>query len=197
MTPEAEQVRSVLRWSLDLLRDAESRGGRVALPGYATAPLNRMLARGDHLTAADIISSYCPSMQTPEGVAEYLSWIRRDRRPSTILRRTEVPGLPLAENMIARMRAYSRGEDRRLLEQGSVMTWKRLEDHWPGRVWFSLRDDYERLAERLYRAEKVFICQTSDFVVKVDRIRDCAHDRSGEEEASLRSVDARAGRPDP
>lgn len=175
MTPDAEMVRSVLGWAIRLQQEAESRGGRVALPGYATAPLNRMLARGDHLTAADIIASYCPSLQTEEGVAEYLSWIRRDRRPSTIARRTEVPGLPLAEKMIERMRAYAMGEDRRLLEQGSVMTWKRLEDHWPGRVWFSLRDDYERLASRLYRAEKLFICQTSDFVVEMDRIRDRAH----------------------
>jgi hypothetical protein len=56
------------------------------------------------------------------------------------------------------------------------MTWKQLETHWPGRVWFSLRDDYEVLAEKFWRAEQLFICETAEFVVKMDKLRDRARE---------------------
>lgn len=173
MTPGAETVRSTLRWALPIVLDADASGSSPPT-GYSQVSFGRMLARGDHMTAADIIAQYCPSLQTEEGVAEYLSWIRRDALERRRRVRMQHPGLPLARSLVDRMHAYCIGEDRRLLEQGSQMTWKQLESHWPGRVWFSLRDDYEARAEKFWRAEQLFICETSDFIVKLDTLRDSA-----------------------
>ncbi len=179
MTPGAEMVRSTVGWALPILLEFDP-PGRGYSSGYAQVSFGRMLARGDAETAADIIANYCPSLDSREGVAEYLSWMRRDQRIATRRTRTEHPGLRLAREVIERLRAYHIGEERRLLEQGSVMTWKKLEAHWPGRVWFSLRDDFELRAEKFWRAEQLFICETSDFVVKLDNLRDSARDTGSE-----------------
>lgn len=173
MTPGAETVRSTLGWAIPIV-DIADPGRPPPSTGFAQVSLGRMLARGDPLTAADIIAQYCPDLDSREGVAEYLGYIRRDQRARGRRERESHPGLRLALTLVERMRAYHTGEDRRLLEQGSVMTWKGLEAHWPGRVWHSLRDDYEVRAERFWRAEQLFICETSEFVVKLDKLRDSA-----------------------
>lgn len=147
--------------------------------GFAQVSFGRMLSRGDPLTAADIISQYCPDLESREGVAEYLSYIRRDHRRSPRRAHEQHPGLRLAITLVDRMRAYHTGEDRRLLEQGSVMMWRQLESHWPGRVWHSLRDDFEVRAERFWRSEQLFICETSEFVVKLGKLRDSARRARG------------------
>lgn len=172
MTPGAETVRSTLGWAIPIV-DASDPGRPSPSTGYAQVSLGQMLARGDPMTAADIIAQYCPDLESREGVAEYLSWIRRDQRGRRRSREPH-PGLRLALTLVERMRAYHTGESRRLLEQGSVMTWKALEAHWPGRVWFSLRDDFEARAEKFWRAEQLFICETSNFVVKLGKLRDSA-----------------------
>jgi hypothetical protein len=172
VSPAAETVRSVLRWALPLVLD-DGPAPRSPSTGYSQVSFGRMLSRSDPLTAADIISSYCPDLESREGVEMYLGWIRRDRQP-VLRRRQPHPGLPLARELLERMRAYHPPPERRLLEQGSQMTWKQLETHWPGRVWFSLRDDYERLAEKFWRSEQFFICETSEFVVKLGKVRELA-----------------------
>lgn len=178
MTPGAETVRSTLRWAIPIV-DAADPGRPPPSTGYSQVSFGRMLTRGDPLTAADIIAQYCPDLDSREGVAEYLSWIRRDQRSGPRRSQSQHPGLRLALTLVERMHAYHTGESRRLLEQGSVMTWKGLEAHWPGRVWHSLRDDYEVRAEKFWRAEQLFICETSEFVVKLDTLRDSARRARG------------------
>lgn len=169
MLQSAVTVRYVLGWSLRLVHQAESADVRVPSPRLAQMTLERMLSSSDSDTAADIIADYCDGVETRDEVLETLLDMR-SRRPAR--RRREFPGLDVARASIARMQAYHRGEERRLLEQGSTMTWRQLEAHWPGRVWQSLQDDYERLADRLYCREKVFICQASEFIVKEGTMRD-------------------------
>lgn len=174
MNVGAETVRSVLGWALPIADAAGERGGRSYSLGYSQVSFGRMLARGDAETAVDILTTYCAEdMQTRDGVAQYLAWIRQDRRTQRRRPpRTEHPGVTLARRLVERERAYHTGHERILLEQGSVFTWKRLEEHWPGRVWHSLRDDYEVIAHRFYLREKFFICEAANFVVKLGKLRE-------------------------
>lgn len=172
LTPGATMLRSALRWAIPLSETHDPVSGRSFSLGYSSVSLGRMMARGDPLTAAQIISDYCPSLATREGVSEFLSYARRDVERRKPRRGNAPPGLPLAVSLLSRTRAYCVGEERRLLEQGSVMTWTKLSEHWSGRVWSSLRDDFEVVAERVYRSEKLFICETADFIVKLSKMED-------------------------
>ncbi len=174
-------VRSVLGWALRVVESHEAGPGN-ALPGprLAQVRLGQLMSRSEsetliglieHIRAEELAQGLEPGKLDEELVAEIRGgWgqVLSPRYRAIMESRT----LTMANDFCLAIRRHVRGDELKLLELGArLRTWKSLEDHFRGRDWQSIRDDFERHALRIYRAEKKITCDTSDFVVEVDKMR--------------------------
>ena len=177
MNKTLEIVRVLLRWSLNTVELVESRSGGIPGPRLAEFQLSRLVHRGQIETAMgiaeDIAGFTWDSGTDPSRLIDEVGNILRvassSDRPARATRRgPSHQAYWLAVELVRRVRVGRTPEQRRLLEQGArARSWKSLAtDHWPGRDWMSLRDDYTRLAEDIWRREKNFLSHVAQSVVK-------------------------------
>lgn len=185
MNNTLELIRALLRWSLHTVELAESRGSSIPAPKLAEFQLGRLVHRGQLETALaiaeDVAGVTWDSGDDPtkilDALGDILAAARSSDRPTRTTRRgPSHQAYWIAVELVRRMRVGRTPEQRRLLEQGArCRSWKQLAtDHWPGRDWASLRDDYARLAEMIWRQEKIFLSHAAEIVVKESTIEKAA-----------------------
>lgn len=177
MNKTLELVRALLRWSINIVEQTEARGSAIPAPKLAEFQLGRLMNRGQLETAfaiaEDIAECTWDGGEDPTKILSALEDILQAARSSDRPTRTTRRGPShqaywIAVELVRRTRVGRTPEQRRLLEQGArCRSWKQLAtDHWPGRDWASLRDDYADLAEKIWRQEKFFLSHVAEIVVK-------------------------------
>lgn len=175
MDAEAEIVRSTLGWALRVIADDAAATTSTPGPRLSEFQLGRLVHRQDAITALDIARDLdVRDSQVYIEAARIVAEERATPRPSSrASSRQRADAVQHALRLVGRVHAHHRGEKRRLLEQGSrLKTWKALERHWPGREWWSLRDEYAMVARKFFANEKFFILETSNFILSMDRLRE-------------------------
>lgn len=174
MDKRAQIVRTMFRWSLRVLEDEEARHTSLPGPRLSQVQLGRLMARTDIETAialaADIWDSY-----DGKTVAEVIAEIRSGwGEQPPVPRRRGVHGdlLRVASSVQYAVRRHADAREREMLETvaragsftGAARVLRRRDPK-------SLEADYERVALRIYRSEEKTICDASDFVVKLGKLR--------------------------
>jgi len=168
MSPEAEIVASLLRWSQQVIMVESLRGTSLPGPRAPGCPLGRLIKREDVATALAIVMDMNPDYVT-DTAAETARMVAEAQAGDTTMVRTRVhtESNELAEKLHSTLaRYYERPTREFMLVATRAISWKMLETVYPGRDWRSLRDDFEDLARQLWRSEKFFLSHVVDFVVK-------------------------------
>lgn len=176
MNTGAEIVCTFTRMCFDLAEiNAPSGGPRQYSTGYNQLQLGRLLARQDWATALaiarDNMAQLIESGELPEDherVINEAHRVRNESRPSSPPRRsrdhvTRVAMMDVATEWVRRIRILTSADEYRLLRYAiRRKSWKALEEFYPGRTSFSIKDDFERLADRIWKVEKYFISSNID-----------------------------------
>lgn len=175
MHATAELVRSVLRWSLTVV-DHEDAQGHLPGPRLSQMCLGAMMSRADPVTAYAIareIAEIEKAQVTDVYMESLISCIRAGWGQTTSgkTRRTgEEDTVMVASRMVSALKRFGRPADRDLIRTCClVKTWKQVEKLMPGRVWSSIRDDFEKLARLFYLKESHTVCATAEFITQLSK----------------------------
>lgn len=176
MHTTAELVRSVLRWSLTVVAHEEAARGRFPGPRISQFCLGNLMSRTDPATAVAIakeIAEIEKAEETDVYMDSLISCIRASwgQRAPGKPRRTEAEDtVMVASRMVSALRQFSTTSDRELMEVCcSVKTWTQAESALKGRVWSSIRDDFEKTARRFYLKERHTVCVTAEFITQLSK----------------------------
>ena len=176
MHATAELVRSVLRWSLTVVAHEEAAHGRFPGPRISQFCLGNLMSRTDPATAAAIakeIAEIEKAEETDIYMDSLISCIRASwgqRAPGKPRRTGAEDTVMVASRMVSALRQFSNSQDRELMEVCcSVKTWKQAEGPLRGRVWSSIRDDFEKLSRRFYLKESHTVCVTAEFITQLSK----------------------------
>jgi len=173
MNPCAELVRSLLRWSLGIVRHEDTKGVKFPGPRLSQSSLGSMMSRTDLLTALQIaedinsLRALSYSGETMEEVAYRVrtAWGQESR---TYTRRTGLEDrVIVASTLCTALWRFGGRRDQSFMEICSSMkTWTSIAAVMPGRDLQSIKDDFERSATAFYRKETFTVCQTAEFVAR-------------------------------
>lgn len=159
MDHRAQLVRSVVSWALRVAAEDDT---PIQLPRLSQFQIGKMLCRTDPATCIALAEDIHRDDATDEMVwrtaRDIIDGFGEETPTRVVDDRQE-----MALEIVRAMARSLRGEDLRLVDLGSrVRSWADLEDHFGGRVWFSLRDDFEQAAVKLYVAEEMLILIAAD-----------------------------------
>lgn len=167
MHPHAEIVRSVLNWSLRVVRGHEACGEELPGPRLAQISLGQLMCR----TEIETIDAIAREIQkTGESLDSIVACIRSawGQEESVRHRTGHEDSVLVASRLVSALRRFGRERDRDTIELAcSLRTWKACEQVMPGRDWQSIRDDFESLARKFYAKESAAILDTVEYISKI------------------------------
>ena len=176
MHATAELVRSVLRWSLTVVSHEESVRGKIPGPRMSQICLGNMMSRTDPVTAAAIareIAEIEKAAVTDIYMSSLVACIRASWGQSTSgkTRRTgDEDTVMVASRAVSALNRFGNSADRDFVRTCCLTkTWKQTEHLMPGRIWSSIRDDFEKLARRFYLKESHTVCVTAEFITRLSK----------------------------
>lgn len=178
MHHHAELVRSVLRWALLLIAQEESSGGNH-LPGPRISQfcLGNLLLRTDSETCLALARELAALEGIEENDVHLSALIHSIRngwggyeRERTLRRTGTEDSIYKASYIITSLRNFSSNADRDLLENcAASKTWKGVEICYKGRLWSSIRDDFEKVARKFYLKESKMLCETAEYIMRLNK----------------------------
>ena len=169
MQTSSELVRAIVRWAI-LLIAADGRNSRLALPRLSQISLGRMMSRSDSQTTIAIALEIA-AIERREPTELYLcalvSQIRSGwgETSSPPRRRGREALVDRAELVMSALRRCGTRSDQTLVETCVMLrSWKQAEQIWHGRVWHSVRDDFDAAAHRFWLKEHRMLEETSDLI---------------------------------
>lgn len=171
--PRALLVRSALAWAIRTVELHEASQTSAPGPRLSQISLRSYMSMTDPETILSIVQDIA---SLGDDTAELYAAVRAGwgeeppRRPSRRGPRDEA--LHVANEMQMAARRHVRGRELSILELGCKLpSFTRVAEHFPGSTPQSIRDDFERIAVRFFRAEQKIACDVSAFVVKLGKLR--------------------------
>ena len=167
MDSRAEVVMSILRWALNLVFLEESKSGGIPGPRLSQFSLGNMMSRSDIQTCEAIARDIAEIRATDEAVCSLMDQIRSqwgDVQKTKTRRSGNEDALTRAHALVSALRRSMSARECAVLEAGArAKSWKAAEVFLPGRLWESIRDDFEKHALVFYNREKPTILLVSDY----------------------------------
>ena len=174
MHSSAELVRSVLRWSITVVSLDPHNSHRG--PQLSQFCLGNLMSRADLATITAIakeIAEIEKAEQTDVYMDSLATCIREQwgKPERIIVRRTgSEDSVMVASRLCTCLNKFGTVEQRSVLEVCcSVKTWKQAEKVFAGRMWYSIRDDFETIAKVFYNKESHTIRTTAEYITKISK----------------------------
>lgn len=169
-------VRSVLRWSNDIISDNELKNEVHRGPKKPSSVLGRLMVRTDLQTSIAIakeIAEIEKAEQTDTYMDSLIACIRAnwgeparksDRRTGT------EDSVINASRVITAVRQFSPVHQSEILDIcGRHKKWTTCAEALRGRDVISLREDFDRIANKFYQKENHLICSTAEYIYQLSK----------------------------